>query len=112
MIRLSRVLLLMVVAPQIATAQDSATPTKTSSIFYPAEFVAVLSDFMHMYNAENAQVMENRQGPYRRSIQTSDIDDVVGLVDEYGALLICSLLVAYGYARSPRQDHSEEESNA
>ena len=79
---------------------------------YPSEFVSALSDFLHKYNAENAQVMENRPGPYRRSIQTSDIDDIVTLVDEYGAPLVCSLLVAYGYARSPRRTSSDEESGA
>lgn len=76
---------------------------------YPAEFVAALSDFLQKYNAENAQVMENRSGPYRRSIQTSDIDDIVALVDEYGAPLICHLLVAYGYARSPRKAPDDEK---
>ena len=70
---------------------------------YPDEFVSALSDFLHKYNAENAQVMENRSGPYRRSIQTTDIADIVALVDRYGSELICNLLVAYGYARSPRE---------
>ena len=74
---------------------------------YPAEFLAALSNFMHRYNAENAQVMETRPGPYRRSLQTGDIDDIVALVDEYGASLICHLLVAYGYARSPRKEQPE-----
>lgn len=67
---------------------------------YPAEFITALSDFLHKYNAENAQVMENRSGPYRKSLKTSDIDDIVALVDEYGSELICNLLIAYGYARS------------
>lgn len=75
---------------------------------YPDEFIAALGDFLHKYNAENAQVMENRSGPYRRSIQTSDIDDIVALVDEHRAPLVCSLLVAYGYARSPRKADSTE----
>ena len=69
---------------------------------YPQEFIAELAGFLARYNAENAQVMENRPGPYRRSVQTSDIDDVVALIDEYGdSRLICNLLVAYGYARLP-----------
>jgi hypothetical protein len=76
---------------------------------YPADFIAALSDFLHRYNAENAQVMENRPGPYRRSIQTSDIDDIVALIDEYNAPLVCNLLVAYGYARSPRAVEQDEE---
>ena len=67
---------------------------------YPIEFITALSDFLHKYNAENAQVMENRKGPYRKSLKTSDIDDIVALVDEYGSELICNLLIAYGYARS------------
>jgi hypothetical protein len=79
---------------------------------YPADFIAALSDFLHKYNAENAQVMENRPGPYRRSIQTGDIDDIVALVDEYGASLICNLLVAYGYARSPRPVDTADENDS
>jgi hypothetical protein len=79
---------------------------------YPADFIAALSDFLHRYNAENAQVMENRAGPYRRSIQTSDIDDIVALIDEYTAPLVCNLLVAYGYARSPRTAEVDEEDQA
>jgi len=76
---------------------------------YPAEFITALSDFLHKYNAENAQVMENRPGPYRRSIKTSDIDDVVALVDEFGAPLVCNLLVAYGYARATWEPKLDEE---
>jgi hypothetical protein len=79
---------------------------------YPDEFMAELADFLGKYNAENAQVMENRPGPYRRSIRTSDIDDIVALIDEFGdSRLICNLLVAYGYARVPRQDDSEESTD-
>ncbi len=76
---------------------------------YPNEFMAELADFLAKYNAESAQVMEKRPGPYRRNIRTSDIDDIVALIDEFGdSRLICNLLVAYGYARVPRQDDSEE----
>jgi len=77
---------------------------------YPDEFIAELTDFLAKYNAENAQVMEKRSGPYRRSIRTSDIDDIVALIDEYGdSRLICNLLVAYGYARVPRKDDQAEQ---
>ena len=75
---------------------------------YPNEFLAELADFLAKYNAETAQVMEQRRGPYRRSIRTSDIDEVVALIDEFGdSRLICNLLVAYGYARVPRGDTIE-----
>lgn len=71
---------------------------------YPDEFVAALSDFLHKYNAENAQVMETRPGPYRKSVQTSDIQEILRLIDAHGSDLIAKLLVAYGYAREPRQE--------
>jgi len=75
---------------------------------YPQEFVAELADFLAKYNAENAQVMENRPGPYRRSVRTSDIDEIVALIDEFDdSRLICNLLVAYGYARVPRDPEQE-----
>ena len=77
---------------------------------YPDAFIAELSDFLAKYNAENAQVMENHPGPYRRSVRTSDIDDIVHLIDEYGSETICNLLIAYGYARSPREPGTEESS--
>ena len=81
---------------------------------YPEAFIAALSDFLHKYNAENAQVMETRPGPYRRSIKTSDIDDIVRLIDEYGSETVANLLIAYGYARVPRDEdefaeHAETE---
>ena len=77
---------------------------------YPAEFVAELAGFLAKYNAENAQVMETRPGPYRRSIRTSDINDIVALIDEFDdSRLICQLLVAYGYARVPRKDDESSE---
>lgn len=78
---------------------------------YPDEFIAALSDFLHKYNAENAQVMETRSGPYRRSVQTSDIQDILELVDKHGSDLIAKLLVALGYAREPRKQENEQETN-
>lgn len=68
------------------------------------EFVAALMDFVHSYNQENAQKLENTGQQMRRDIRTSDIEEVVRLVDEYGPELVASLLVAYGYAREPREE--------
>ncbi len=67
---------------------------------YAEDFIAELSDFLHQYNAENAQVMENRQGPYRRSVRVEDIEEIVRLIDEYGSRTVAHLLIAYGYARA------------
>lgn len=76
---------------------------------YPAQFITALSDFLHKYNAENAQVMETRGGPYRRSIKTSDIEEIVTLIEEFGSETVANLLIAYGYARVPREDEAPEE---
>lgn len=79
---------------------------------YPQQFIAELSDFLHKYNAENAQVMETRSGPYRRSIQTNDIDEIVQLIDEFGSETVANMLIAYGYARVSHEEEtiqSEQE---
>src|SRR5690606_23590205 len=75
---------------------------------YRDEFIAALSDFLHRYNAENAQVMESRSGPYRRRVRTSDIEEILQLIDEHGSDLVCKLLVAFGYAREPRSREEPE----
>lgn len=79
---------------------------------YPGEFIIALTDFLHKYNAENAQVMETRPKPYRRSIVTTDIDDIVQLIDVYGSEPVANLLIAYGYARLPQQETSDEDEPA
>ena len=76
---------------------------------YPQDFIVALGDFLHKYNAENARVMEIRPAPYRRSIQTSDIDQIVALIDEYGSETVANLLIAYGHARIPRDEAFNEE---
>ena len=70
---------------------------------YPGEFITALTDFLHKYNAENAQVMEVRPAPYRRSVLTTDIEQIIHLIDEYGSEVVANLLIAYGYARLPQQ---------
>jgi hypothetical protein len=75
---------------------------------YPDSFIAALSDFLHKYNAENAQVMETRSGPYRRSVKTTDIDEIVALIDEFGSETVANLLIAYGYARESYEAEASE----
>jgi hypothetical protein len=69
---------------------------------YKDEFIAELGDFLFKYNAENAQVMETRNGPFRKSVRTTDIDEIVALIDRFGSQTVANLLIAYGYARVPR----------
>ena len=78
---------------------------------YPDRFSQALGEFMHAYNQENAQINErfkNKPPVRRANITTEDIDQVVALIDEYGAQTVGNLLVAYGYAREPREPEPSE----
>lgn len=71
---------------------------------YNDEFIAALSELMQSYNAENARVYEKTGKQYRKNILTTDVEDVVRLVDRYGATTVGNLLIAFGYAREPREE--------
>jgi len=71
---------------------------------YNDEFIAALSEFMQSYNAENARVYEKTGKQYRKNILTTDMEDIVRLVDKYGATTVGNLLIAFGYAREPRDE--------
>ncbi len=76
---------------------------------YRNEFMMALNEFLHLYNAENARVEEKakdgkRPKYFRSNVVYTDIDEVTRLVDEFKSPeLICSMLVAYGYAANPRK---------
>lgn len=67
------------------------------------EFIVALSEFMQSYNQENAQKLENTGQQMRRNLRTTDIEEIVRLVDEYGSEVVAHLLIAYGYAREPQE---------
>lgn len=70
------------------------------------EFVAALSEFMQSYNQENVQKLESKGQQLRKDLRTSDIEEIIRLVDEYGSEVVANLLIAYGYAREPREDET------
>lgn len=75
---------------------------------YKEDFIQALADFMHDYNDETMRVHERTKGQARRKlITTHDIEVIVQLVDAYSAKTVCNLLVAFGYARDPRE-HSDD----
>lgn len=76
---------------------------------YSQEFLTTLASFVHEYNQENVQKVESKKQPQRRkNVCTSDLEDIIKLVDKFGSELICNLLVAYGYARDPREENETE----
>ncbi len=68
------------------------------------EFLTALADFIHNYNQENAQLLERTGRQMRKDVRTSDLEDITRLVDEFGSEVVAYLLVAYGYAREPREE--------
>ncbi len=69
---------------------------------YPDRFVIALSKFAQQYNAENARHAE--QGKERRkNISTQDLSQVVKLIEDKGSELVGMLLLAYGYAKEPKE---------
>jgi hypothetical protein len=80
---------------------------------YKADFVQALAEFMHSYNDESMRVFERTKGQARRKlITTHDIDAVVNLTDTYTSKTVCNLLVAYGYARDPRERGDDAQGDA
>ena len=76
---------------------------------YKEDFIQELTDFMHSFNDETLRVYERTKGEIqqRRLITTQDIESVVKLVDDYDSKTVCNLLVAFGYARDPREQTEE-----
>lgn len=69
------------------------------------QFVSELSDFVTNYNYENRRKQEQRGGAsYRRrpQVTTSDLADVVRLLDAYPSETVAMLLLAYAAASDPR----------
>ncbi len=94
---------------------------------YREKFIAALCQFLQQYSAETAREEEkvaNRIGhsltqvdrrtyKLRSNITTSDIDEIVTLVDRFqSSELICSMLVAYGYARDARKAAEDESTDS
>jgi hypothetical protein len=92
-------------------------------VHYPDKFILAISTFLQQYNAETAREEEklaNRHGraltsqdrraaKLRGSVANSDIDQLIALIDAFGSEAVCSLLVAYGYARDGRPVISDEK---
>jgi hypothetical protein len=76
---------------------------------YPAEFLAELSEFLHLYNAENAQLREKDRNPFRKDVRMEDIEEIVSLVDRFGSKVVCNMLVAFGYASEARPKDAPKE---
>lgn len=75
---------------------------------YPEDFLAELGEFLHLYNAENAQLREKDRNPFRSDIRMADMEEIVKLVDRFGSKVVCNMLVAFGYATEARSKDKTE----
>ncbi len=66
------------------------------------EFAAELGEFVQTHNWEVFDRLEARG----HVVSTSDLDSLLSLVEQHGAELVGSLLLAYGYARAPKTEQS------
>lgn len=79
------------------------------------QFVSELSDFVTAYNYENRRKEEQRGGgSYRRrpQVTTSDLADVVRLLDTYPSETVAMLLLAYAAASDPRSADDQAAARA
>ena len=76
---------------------------------YKEKFTARLLQHLQTYNEENVRastrkVNEGKEFGRRANITTRDIERLIELIDDYEAETMCGLLLAYGYAKDPRED--------
>ncbi|MDQ7795014.1 MAG: hypothetical protein RDU89_11490 [bacterium] len=82
------------------------------------EFLESISEFISLYNAENARRRELKlRAP--SNVTTEELHAFARLMDRYGAAVVGALLCAYGSCREPREpeistaaSEEEDESNA
>jgi hypothetical protein len=79
---------------------------------YKAQFVSAMCNYLNIYNLENLRVHSRDEKPGRLNVETSDIEQFMKLVDVYGSELVAGLLLAYGYARNPREDPETSDGDA
>ncbi len=75
---------------------------------YPDDFLAELGEFLHLYNAENAQLREKDRNPFRTDVRMEDVEEIVKLVDRFGSKVVSNILVAFGYATEARSKEKSE----
>ena len=84
---------------------------KRASRYEKAEFIEALTEFMHSYNQENALKFNRHGKSYRSNLTIKDVKDILSLIDDENnsPQLICNLLLAYGFARDPKETQTITE---
>jgi hypothetical protein len=76
---------------------------------YCDEFVQALGKFIHSYNDETSRVQRQTGKQFRSLVTVDAVEQIVKLIDEYDSKTVCNLLVAFGYARDPKELTDREQ---
>lgn len=68
---------------------------------YKSEFAAALAGFISEYMTENLRAAD-RSKRQRPAVTTTDLEQVIALMDKHDSETVAMLLIAYGYAKEPR----------
>jgi hypothetical protein len=74
---------------------------------YKEEFAAALAGFISEYMTENLRAAD-RGKRQRPAVTTTDLEQVIGLMDSYHPETVAMLLIAYGYAKEPSEPKDED----
>ncbi|GBF06004.1 hypothetical protein DAERI_070002 [Deinococcus aerius] len=84
-----------------------AQELKRSAVTKP-KFMAALADFVAEYMTENLRAADRgKRG--RAPVTTEDLLEIGRLLDEHDPQMVAMLLIAYGYAKEPREETPEPE---
>jgi hypothetical protein len=84
---------------------------RKSSLPGNAPLVEAISEFVSLYNVENARRRElGKQAP--RNVTTEEFEALVRLIDIHRASTVGPMLCAYGSCRVPREEASEDQEAA
>lgn len=79
---------------------------------FPDQFIGALSEFVNIYDAQNArreEQLKGKAGRRRSRLSVAELDSVVDLIDRHGSETVAMLLIAYGSARDPKAPDEVKE---
>jgi hypothetical protein len=75
---------------------------------YKEEFAAALAGFISEYMTENLRAAD-RNKRQRPAVTTTDLEKVIALMDSHNPETVAMMLIAYGYAKEPRDPDENKE---
>ena len=77
---------------------------------YKEEFAAALAGFVSEYMTENLRAAD-RGKRQRPAVTTTDLEQVIALMDTHNSETVAMLLIAYGYAKEPSEPKEAESTD-